>query len=129
MDAVKKGKHGISVGVERVGGFCYLLITATGQLTHGDYEQITPVIESALAGVTTPRVRLLFDALNLEGWELRAAWDDFKLGLKHGNDFEKIAIVGNQNWLKLSATVGQWFTSGTILLFESHESALEWLQQ
>ena len=82
-------KHGLTIGVERVGTLCYLSMKASGMLTHADYKEITPLIESALAGVTGPKIRVLFDMTELQGWELRAAWDDFKIGLKHGGDFEK----------------------------------------
>jgi len=53
------------------------------------------MIDSALAKVKAPKVKVLIDGTELEDWEPRAAWDDFKLGLKHGNEFVKIAIYGN----------------------------------
>ena len=45
-------KHGLTIGLERVGTLSYLSMKASGMLTHADYEIITPVIESALTGVT-----------------------------------------------------------------------------
>ena len=70
---------------------------------------------------------MLFDASELVGWELKAAWDDFKLGLAHGSEFEKIAIYGQQSWLHLSAKIGSWFISGEIEYFEQEDQALAWL--
>ncbi len=122
-------KHGLSIGIERTGTHCYLSMKASGMLTHQDYETITPMIESALNGVTGPRVRVLFDATELRGWELRAAWDDFKIGLRHGSDFEKIAIYGNRNWQKMAAKVGRWFISGEVKYFEDYNAALVWIQE
>ena len=52
------------------------------------------MLDSALSAVKEPKVKVLIDGTELEGWELSAAWDDFKLGLKHGNEFENIAIFG-----------------------------------
>ena len=122
-------RHGFSIGIERVGNDFFLSLKATGKLTHKDYETITPMIDSALEGVKNPKIRALFDGTELEGWELRAAWDDFKLGLRHGSEFEKIAIYGNKNWQELAAKVGSWFISGEVKYFESYDEALAWLQE
>ena len=67
------------------------------------------------------------DAAELDGWELRAAWDDFKLGLKHGNHFEKVAIVGNKRWQDLVAKLGSWFIAGEARAFTNMTDALAWL--
>ena len=90
-------RHGLSIGIERVGNEFFLSLTAVGRLTHADYETITPIIDSALDGVQEPKVKVLVDGTEMEGWEPRAAWDDFKLGLKHGSEPEKVAIYGNRN--------------------------------
>jgi hypothetical protein len=86
------------------------------------------MIESALDTVKEPKVKALIDGTELEGWELRAAWDDFKLGLKHGNEFEKIAIYGNKGWQEIAAKIGSWFMSGEVKYFETYNDALDWLK-
>ena len=121
-------RHGLSIGIERVGCDLFLSLKAVGKLTHNDYKTITPMIDAALSEVKEPKVKVLVDGTELEGWELRAAWDDFKIGLKHGNEFEKIAIYGNKNWQEMAAKVGSWFISGEIKCFESLDDALEWLK-
>ncbi len=125
---MKSERHGISIGIERTGDEFFLTLRAVGKLTHTDYETITPMLDSALEGVASPKIRALIDGTELEGWELRAAWDDFKLGLKHGKEFEKIAIVGNKDWQELAAKVGNWFISGEVSSFEDEGEALAWLQ-
>jgi len=110
-------KHGISVGIERMNDEFYVTLKAVGKLTHHDYEIITPMIEGAIEGVKHPKMRVLFDATEFEGWELRAAWDDFKLGLKHGREFEKIAIWGNEGWQEWAAKIGTWFFHGDAKFF------------
>ncbi|MGV2871496.1 STAS/SEC14 domain-containing protein [Colwellia sp. E150_009] len=122
-------KHGLSIGIERFENDFFLSLKAIGKLTHEDYEIITPMIDSALAQVKDPKVNVLMDATELEGWELRAAWDDFKLGLKHNNEFRKIAIYGNKNWQKVSAKLGSWFMSGEIQYFDNLHDALNWIKQ
>ena len=101
---------------------------AIGKLTHGDYQIITPMIESALAGVEEPKIKVLFDGREMEGWEMRAAWDDFKLGVKYRGEFTRVAIIGNQNWQKLATKLGGWFVSGEVKHFVNMEAAYDWLQ-
>ena len=121
-------KHGISIGINRIDEAFFLHLKAVGKLTHADYEIITPVIDSALEGVQHARIKALFDATEMEGWELRAAWDDFRLGLKHGKEFEKIAIYGNKDWQKFGAKIATWFISGEVKFFDNEDGALEWLR-
>ena len=44
------------------------------------------------------RLFVLFE--DFHGWDLHAAWDEFKFGLKHDADFERIAMVGDRKWQK-----------------------------
>jgi hypothetical protein len=120
-------RHGLSIGIERIEGRFFLSLKAVGKLTHEDYKIITPMIDSALEGIKDPKINAIIDGTELEGWELRAAWDDFKLGLKHGSEFEKIAIVGNKKWQENTAKIGSWFISGEVQYFQSHIDALDWL--
>jgi len=120
-------RHGLSIGIERVDNNIFLSMKAIGKLTHEDYQVITPMIDSALEGVDSPQVNVFLDASELDGWELRAAWDDYKFGMKHKKDFSKIAIVGNKKWLEITAKIGSWFMSGEIKFFESSDDAMQWL--
>lgn len=122
-------RHGLTIGIERNGSDFFLSLKAVGKLTHTDYEIITPMINSALAAVKQPKVKVLIDGTELEGWELRAAWDDLKLGLKHNNEFDKIAIYGNKNWQEITAKIGSWFLSGEIKSFENIIDATSWLKK
>jgi hypothetical protein len=122
-------RHGLSIGIENTGNQFYLSFKAIGKLTHEDYEVITPMIDSALEGFKQPRIRALIDCTELDGWELRAGWDDFKLGLKHGSEFDKIALYGNKGWQQMAAKIGSWFISGESKYFEDFDTALEWLDE
>ena len=122
-------KHGISIGIEWVDSNFFLSLKAVGKLTHADYEVITPLLDSALESVREPKVDVLIDGTELEGWELRAVWDDFKIGLKHNNEFNKVAIYGNKNWQEIAAKVGSWFISGEIRYFDNLTDATTWLKK
>lgn len=122
-------KHGISVGMQRVGSEFFLTMKAVGKLTHEDYEVITPMIDSTLLGVKDPKIKAYVDLSEFEGWELRAAWDDFKIGLKHGFAFGKIAIYSSSKLLDYGVKISSWFMSSEMKQFESEEEALQWLSE
>lgn len=120
-------RHGLSIGIEKENNQLFLFLEVIGKLTHEDYEIITPMLESALEGVTQPKIRVLIDAFAMEGWEPRAAWDDLKLGLKHGGEFERVAILGKKRWQEFAAKIGSWFIAGEIKHFEDEHQARAWL--
>jgi len=44
------------------------------------------------------RIRLLVMLTEFEGWERTATWRDLTFYVRHGNDIERIAIVGDDRW-------------------------------
>ncbi|MBD3634930.1 MAG: STAS/SEC14 domain-containing protein [Methylophaga sp.] len=122
-------RHGLNIGLERSGEQFYLSLKVSGKLTHEDYQSMTPMLEAALTEITSPKVNAFIDAVDLEGWEPRAVWDDFKLALKHGNEFEKIAIYGYKKWQSVAARLSSWFISGEVKFFDDPKQALQWLNQ
>lgn len=126
---MKITRHGFSVGTERIEDEFFLSLKAVGKLTHDDYKKIAPMIDAALEAVTEPIVRVFIDASDFEGWELRAAWDDFKIGVKHVSEVEKVAIFGHQKWQEVLSKIGSWFSSGEVKYFEDSDEALKWLRE
>ncbi len=102
---------------------------ATGKLTDADYKKFIPELESAIEKQGALSVYLQLE--DFHGWEPKAAWDDFKIGLKHGNDFRKIAIVGEKKWERWMATLGKAFTGGRIEFFNHEDApkAWDWLRE
>ena len=127
-------KHGLSIGIERVNERFFLSLKTIGKLTHEDYLQITPMLNAALEGIQEPIIYAYIDCSELQGWELRAAWDDFKLGLKHGGEFKKAAVYlghdnDNKKWLSFGTKLASWFMAGECKVFESEQAALSWLEE
>lgn len=66
---------------------------ASGRVSNADYkERLIPALEKAIA--QKGKIRFLFVlGEGFEGYEPTAMWDDTFFGLKHIRDFEKIAVV------------------------------------
>ena len=91
-------EHGISIGINRVEDQFFIKLKIDGTLTHKDYKMMVPMIDNAIKGVNEPQIKLLVDALDFDGWEVQAIWDDLKFSLGHLELFTKIAFVGNKKW-------------------------------
>ena len=65
----------------------------TGRLAHSDYQAFLPRIEELIARYG--RISLFIELEGFRGWDLEAAKDDFRFGLQHRGDFERIAMVGD----------------------------------
>jgi len=128
LENEETSEHGLSMEVKRTNVDTFFLsFTAVGMLTHEDYEKVTPLLDAKLSEVKDPKINAFVDISKLEGWEARAAWDDFKIGLKYDFNFEKIAIYGENNLVDLSIKVSSWFMSGEMKKFQDKDEALAWV--
>lgn len=120
-------RRGLSIGAYCLDNKAFIEMRAIGKLTHEDYLLITPLIEQAIESSDDHCVELLVDAREFEGWEPKAAWDDFKLGMKYRKSWKRIALVGNKKWEQLAVKMMGWFVGGESRYFEDIDSALDWI--
>ncbi|MDP6389029.1 MAG: STAS/SEC14 domain-containing protein [Alphaproteobacteria bacterium] len=107
-----------------------LILHATGKLTDDDYQRVLiPRLEAIIEAYGKARI-LIEMKEDFEGWELGAAWEDAKLGVRHRTDFEKIAVVGAPQWVDWGAKIGAHFMSGELRTYDEDDfdDALDWIQ-
>lgn len=110
-------------------GRSLLEIEATGRLTRADYESFVPRTERLIA--ERGKIRVLFDMHDFHGWDMGALWEDLKFDLKHFNDVERVAMLGETRWQKWMAAFCKPFTSATIRYFDhatEADAAREWIR-
>lgn len=76
----------------------------SGKLSHADYQAFLPRLEDLIK--VHGRISVLLELADFHGWDLNAALDDFRFGMQHQDDFERIAIIGQsvlQHWMALIA--------------------------
>ena len=66
----------------------------SGKLHDEDYKVFVPAVEAAVS--VHGKVRLLAQFEDFQGWDAHAAWDDFKFGVKHYADFERLAFMSRR---------------------------------
>ena len=78
-----------------------------------------------MSGTTTflyhPDFQLYQFGPGYEKFEGDALWDDAKMGMKHLTDFEKIAVVADDKWIRRSIKAFGWLMPGEVRLFEGGE--------
>ena len=101
---------------------------ATGKLTDADYQQFLPRL-TTLNHKYGP-LSLLIELEDFQGWEPKAAWDDFHYGKEHDNDFKRIALIGEKRWQHWMTALGNIFTRTQIRYFTRDEiqAAWDWLR-
>jgi len=99
----------------------------SGTLHDEDFRQFVPAMETILTAEGKVRLFVQFD--DFHGWDLHAAWDDLKFGLKHYSDFERIAMVGDYKWEKWMASFCKPFTKADVKYFDRLDvyAAWKWL--
>jgi len=107
-----------------------IAVRASGKLSHEDYQTFLPQLEEQISQLG--KISLLLELDNFSGWDLKAAEDDYKFGMKHLDDLERIAIVGDQAWEHWMALMAKPFMpSGKVRYFnrEDLQDAWDWLRE
>lgn len=115
--------------LEQVPDTNLLLTTATGTLEQADYDRMLPRAEAIIERYGG--IRWLFEMRDFDGWTAGAAWRDLKFDLRHVNDFERVAIVGKQQWMDTMTQLMKPFTRASVRHFPPGQKAeaLAWLRE
>ncbi|MEX2336272.1 MAG: STAS/SEC14 domain-containing protein [Fulvivirga sp.] len=102
-------------------------IRMSGDLTAKDYEPIISLLENKIENYG--KINLYCEIVGLEEVEQGAIWKDLKFDIKHFNNFEKVALVGDKQWLEWGAKFAKPFTSAEVKYFDNAEKAeaMEWI--
>ena len=98
--------------------------------TADDYETVwIPRIEAVLREHGTVRMLLYMDE-GFAGWELGAAWDDAKVGLRFQRRCERIAVVGGPRWVDWGTKLVAPMLHGEVRTFaaDALPAAWDWIR-
>jgi hypothetical protein len=99
----------------------------SGKLTEEEYkETLIPRIEEAAKHHGDVRCLVYMDP-SFTGWDIGALWDDARYGLKHKDDFEKLAVVGAAKWVEWGTRLSAHFVKGEVRTFAPEELPEAWL--
>ena len=98
-----------------------LHVRASGTLTDADYQEFVPEVERLIASHGT--LRLLIELTDFHGWKPGALWDDLKVYLKHGNEIERMAVVGEKKWHEWMTRLAKPLLKSEVRYFEHAEAS------
>lgn len=96
-------------------------VTVRGKLTQEDYDKLIPAWEETIARHGSMRLLLVME--DFEGWDLGAAWDDFRFSSEHAGKIERVAAVGAKTWEKWMMKLGSLLRSEDLKYFDVSELA------
>lgn len=77
------------------------------------------------------KARLLLELDDLRGLTPAAFWEDLKITLGHFRDIERMAVVGDQRWLRWWVRTAGALVSVQVKVYTAEEKsvALKWLRE
>lgn len=105
--------------------------SARGAVTANDYETvIIPALEAQFA--RRKKVSFLYQlGPEFTGFEVAAMWDDAKLGLTHFTEWEKLAVVTDVPWIRITIEAFALAMPGRVRVFHDDElaEAMRWISR
>lgn len=107
----------------------YLEVHASGKLDRADYDMLVPEVEQLIR--EEGKLRVVFVLDDFHGWTAGALWEDVKFDIRHFNDVDRLAIVGETKWHERMAGVCRLFTTAEVKYFERPrvDEARQWARR
>jgi hypothetical protein len=97
-------------------------------LTEEDYDDFVSELRHELEAHTTTRLVLEIDGV--DGWEPEDQWEALALDVRHVQDLDKVAVIGDDVWEPLLDKIELLFPMSQIQTYEDadREEALGWIR-
>lgn len=102
-------------------------IAVMGEFTLADFKQFE---EHALYKLKSGgKVDLIFDLRGMLDYTPDVAWEEIKFfSRQHNHDFNRIAVVTDNQWLTWQAWLSRLFVDADIRVFGDYNAAQAWVQ-
>jgi hypothetical protein len=118
----------MTLNLERQKGGKVLEVHASQKLTAKDYEHFLPEVERSI--LAHGKMNILFVMDDFHGWTAGALGEDVKFAVKHFNDIDRVAMVGENKWQELMSMFCKMFTMAEVRYFtqDRKQEAQSWLE-
>ena len=100
-------------------------VNVYGEFTLADYKEFEDMINYKVK--FEGPVDLFFDLREMADFTLDVAWEDIVFARAHPNDFKRIAVLTQSQWVAWSAWLSQIFVRAEMRVFAEETEAREWL--
>ncbi|MEQ1667579.1 MAG: STAS/SEC14 domain-containing protein [Sulfuriferula sp.] len=99
--------------------------TVLGEFTLADFQEFE---KSMCYGVQFQgKVNLVMDLRDMLDFTIDVVWEELRFSRDHASEFNKIAIITDNQWLTWSAWLNRLFMDAEIQVFTTLELADEWI--
>ncbi len=99
-------------------------VKLSGKLTDESNDELMDIFENAIA--KTGNLRVLMYLENFKGWNPGAMLEEFKFAIKHRDKFERIAVVGDSEWLNWITKADDIFSPINEKYFNNNDEKKAW---
>ena len=101
-------------------------VSVFGEFSLADYREFEEVVNYKVK--FEGPVDLCFDLRQMADFTLDVAWEEIKFSRAHANDFKRIAVVTDSQWVTWSAWLSQTFVHADVEVFYDAGQARAWLE-
>ena len=102
-----------------------VIVNVYGEFTLADYKEFEDMVNYK-AKFEGP-VDLLFDLREMIDFTLDVAWEDIVFSRAHADDFTRIAVLTNSQWVAWSTWLSKVVISAELRVFAEEDEARAWL--
>jgi hypothetical protein len=100
-------------------------VSVFGEFTLADYKEFEEVVNYKVK--FEGPVDLYFDLSQMADLTIDVAWEEIKFSRAHPDDFKRVAVVTDSQWVTWSAWLSQTFVNADVEVFDDAEEARSWL--
>lgn len=100
-------------------------VAVLGEFTLADYKEFEEVVNYKVR--FEGAVDLYFDLRQMADFTLDVAWEEIVFARAHANDFNRIAVLTDSQWVTWSAWLSQIFVQAEMRVFDDEKEARTWL--
>ncbi len=101
-------------------------VNVYGEFTLADYQEFEELVNYKLK--FEGPIDLFFDLREMIDFTLDVAWEDLVFTRKHAQDFNRIAVLTESQWITWSAWLSRAFIGADIQVFKEESEARSWLE-
>ena len=102
-----------------------VIVNVYGEFTLADYKEFEDMVNYKVK--FEGPVDLLFDLREMIDFTLGVAWEDIVFSRAHADDFTRIAVLTNSQWVAWSTWLSKAVISADLRVFAEEEEARAWL--
>ena len=101
-----------------------IIVAVIGEFTLTDYKEFEQQVlyQPHFDG----KANLLFDWRDMLDYTVDVAWEEIKFMRMHGSEFNRVAVVTDDEWQAWGAWVFNLFVNANVSVFHDYEDAEEW---